>query len=97
LCTLTSDDRIPFDFKLKGHVQNVKEFGTKEERNRRREDKKILLAGGLTNAEIEELNRIGLERSKRIIQNPQLLNELTSMNGGIFFIATGIKPRDFKK
>lgn len=89
---LNSDDRIPFDFKLKNAKEYVKDFDTAAERNRRKEDKKILLAGGMSSKEIEEFNRLSLERSKTIVENPKLLSENTSMNGGIFFIATGIKP-----
>lgn len=89
--SLNSDDRIPFDFKLKGVTKIVKEFDTEAERNRREEDRKILLAGGMLSKEIEEFNKLSFERDQRIVENPKLLNEDASVNGGIFFITTGIK------
>jgi ubiquinone/menaquinone biosynthesis C-methylase UbiE len=89
---LSSDDRIPFDFKFKNLSKYMKEYDTKAERNRRKEDEKVLLAGGMSRVEIEEFNQLVLDHGKRIVEDPKLLKEITSMNGGVFYIATGIKP-----
>src|SRR5487761_932642 len=89
---LDSDDRVPFDFRLKSHERYVDEFDAREEKNRRKEEKRILLAGGMKRNEIEEFYQLDLENSKEIVRDPKLLDESTSMNSGIFYIATGIKP-----
>jgi ubiquinone/menaquinone biosynthesis C-methylase UbiE len=88
---LQCDDRIPFDFKLKNEEKFVKEFDSKEERNRRLEEEKILLAGGMNRREIRDYHRLNFELSRKIVRNPKLLKEDTSMNGGLFYITTGIK------
>ncbi len=85
------DDRIPFDFRLKSHARYVDEFDTRED-SRRKEEKRILLAGGMKRNEIEEFYQLDLQNSKEIVRDPKLLDESTSMNSGIFYIATGIKP-----
>ena len=87
-----SDDRIPFDFRLKSYQRYVRNFDTKQEKRRRKEEERILYAGGMTRSEIKEFYELGLQNDKRIVENPKLLDQTTSMNGGIFYIATGIKP-----
>ncbi|MDG7022954.1 MAG: hypothetical protein JRN45_00375 [Nitrososphaerota archaeon] len=57
----------------------------------REEDKRVLLAGGMTEDEVEELRKSSYERSKRMIRRPGLIAKDFAVNAGIFFITTGIK------
>lgn len=88
---LDSDDRIPFDFRLNAHRSFVSNFNTKKERRRRREQRRILISGGMSGEEVDEFYKLDYERSENIVRDPKQLNALTSMNGGMFYIATGIK------
>lgn len=84
-----ADDRIPLEYKLEDFRDEVRMFEKKPKS--REEDKRVLLAGGMTENEVEELRRLSYERSKRIIRRPELIAKDFSMNAGVFFITTGIK------
>ena len=85
----TADDRIPLDYKLEDFKDEVKQF--EEKPKSAEEDKRVLLAGGMPEGEVEELRRLSYERSKRMIRRPELISEDFSMNAGIFFITTALK------
>ncbi len=86
---LELDDRIPAKFKLEEHANYVRSYGKPTAAWKARE--KVMLAGGITRKEIEEMRERGYRWSKSIVDDPRRLAKDTSVNGGLFFIATGIK------
>ncbi len=86
-----SDDRVPRNFKLREHREYVARY-RKPMDAQRKEYTRLLLAGGMRKAEIEEARRLTYGRSKRITDNPALLDQDFSLHSGIFYITTGVKP-----
>lgn len=85
---LESDDRVPAKFRLEEHAIYVRKYeGPPSVERKARE--RVMLAGDMAKKEIEEMRRRGYEWSKRIVENPRLLGRDASVNGGLFFIATG--------
>jgi ubiquinone/menaquinone biosynthesis C-methylase UbiE len=87
---LESDDRVPVKSKLEEHTAYVKRY-KEEPSTARRAREKVMLAGGMKKDEIEEMQQLTYERSKEIVENPRLLGQDFSVNGGLFFICTGKK------
>ncbi len=88
---LECDDRVPLNFRLKEHVSYIQQFPKREKSAESKEYRKIMSAGGMTSKEIADLRRLNLARSREIVEKPELLNTDTSMNSGLFYIATGVK------
>jgi ubiquinone/menaquinone biosynthesis C-methylase UbiE len=83
---LQRDDRIPLPHKLQMYRSELKGLRHPSERYM-----ESLMAGGMTSEEIDEHDRLYMEYVKKVIKNPGFSNQDTSVNAGIFFIATGIK------
>src|SRR5487761_558592 len=102
-----SDDRVPMDFKKEENRVSklypsrvLAKYGKlHDNRNRRAFIEKMepsLLAGGMSFKEIIELMHFQKSRAERFLKNPDLFKEDTSVDAGITFITTGLKPRQGK-
>jgi hypothetical protein len=85
-----ADDRIPLEYKLEHHMDEVNKFEGKESKEVN-EEKILLMAGGMTERDLNELRRRGYERSRRLLDNPELIASDYSLQSGILFITTGVK------
>ena len=83
-----ADDRVPLEYKLEDFMDEVRGF---EKPRSAEEGKRVLLAGGMSESEVEELRRLSYERAKRMIRRPELIPKDFAMNSGILFITTGTK------
>lgn len=86
LAWLEGDDRIPADFKVRANKLHLQEA-----RKKNSEYEDLLCSGGMSTAQIQELRRLECEYRERFMKDPKLFETDASMNGGIFFIATGRK------
>ena len=85
-----ADDRIPLEYKLEYHRDEVNKFEGKESKEMQ-EEKILLTEGGMAEEDLNELRRRGYERSRRLLDNPELIASDYSLQSGILFITTGVK------
>jgi len=88
---LGADDRIPRSFKLVDQLDFVRRYHSPLNK-RRKEFRKVLKTGGIAMSETEETRRLNYASSKRIVDNPTLLDEDYSMNARTYYITTRVKP-----
>lgn len=89
---LGQDDRIPLEHKVKLHRNELDEL-----RRRASYWTETFKAGGMNEDEIREQRELHLTYLKRLLRKPESFKADSSVNAGIFFIATGIKPRDARR
>lgn len=100
---LQCDDRIPLEQRIEEHrhylryskellLKVSKLHGDKNKRNYVENMEPSLTSGGMKWTEILELAKFQQSFNARLLENPQLIGENTSVEAGIVFITTGIKP-----
>jgi len=85
-----ADDRVPLDYKLEYHRDEVRKFEGRAAKEVK-EERSLLTAGGMPGSDFDELRRRGYERSKRLLDNPELIASDYSLQSGILFVTTGVK------